>query len=204
LLFNIFYDFLGRDFPEERRKRLSAKWDAAYVFLGSNYRDLWATPITVPVLDLHTFAGGLRPTKTGGSTQTRSLRFKAATGSEFVFRLVDKDGLNLPAGYDHTIVERFARGQVSALHPAGAEVADVLLTQAGVLHPTPILAVMPDDPLLGKFRKDFAGQLGMIEPYPNVPDESEGFDGAIEIIDSDSLQVLLDRDPRARGRNGRG
>ncbi len=165
-------------------------------FLGDNYRDLWSTPITVPVLDLRTFAGGLTPTKVGGSQQTRSLRFEASNGDEFVFRLVDKDGLNVPEGYNHTIVASLARDQVSALHPAGAMVADVLLTAAGVLHPTPMLAVMPDDPLLGKFRDDFAGRLGMIEPYPNVPDSSAGFAGGIEIIDSDSLATLLDRDPR--------
>jgi hypothetical protein len=165
-------------------------------FLGDTYRDLWSTPITVPVLDLRTFAGGLTPTEIGGSKQTKSLRLEASNGSEFVFRLVDKDGLNLPAGYDHTIVESLARDQVSAHHPAGAEVADVLLTAAGVLHPTPVLVVMPDDPLLGKFREEFAGRLGMIEPYPTVPDSSAGFDGAVEIIDSDSLQVLLDTDPR--------
>ena len=125
-------------------------------FLGDNYRDLWSTPITVPVLDLRIFAGGLTPTKLGGSKQTTSLRFKASNGDEFVFRPVDKDGLNLPVGYDHTIVESLARDQLSALQPAGAMVSDVLLTAAGVLHPTPILVVMPDDPLLGKFRRDFA------------------------------------------------
>lgn len=165
-------------------------------FLGGNYRELWSTPITVPVLDLRTFAGGLAPTKIGGSKQTKSLRFEASNGGEFVFRLVDKDGLNLPPGYEHTIVESVARDQVSSHHPAGAEVADVLLTAAGVLHPTPVLVVMPDDPLLGEFRTEFAGRLGMIEPYPTVPDSSVGFAGALEIIDSDSLQVLLDADPR--------
>jgi hypothetical protein len=50
--------------------------------LGGTYRDLWATPIKVPVLDLHRFAGGLRPLKVGGGHQTKSLRFAAADGSE--------------------------------------------------------------------------------------------------------------------------
>jgi hypothetical protein len=165
-------------------------------FLGDTYRDLWCTPITVPVLDLRTYAGGLTPTEVGGNKQTKSLRLEASNGSEFVFRLVDKDGLNLPEGYDDTIVESLARDQVSAQHPASAEVADVLLTAADVLHPTPKLAVMPDDPLLGEFREEFAGRLGMIEPYPTVPDSSTGFLGAVEIIESDTLQVLLDTDPR--------
>lgn len=165
-------------------------------FLGSTHRDLWKTPITVPVLDLRTHEGGLTPVEIGGSKQTKSLEFKTADGRKFVFRLVDKDGLNLPVGYENTIVESLVRDQVSALHPAGAEVADVLLDAAGVLHPKPVLAVMPDDSLLGEFRKDFAGKLGMIEPYPSVPDSAGGFAGAIEIINSDSLQVLLDSNPR--------
>ncbi|MFL5493088.1 MAG: hypothetical protein ACJ8DC_01770, partial [Gemmatimonadales bacterium] len=45
------------------------------LFFGKHYRDLWATPIRVEVLDLSRFAGGLRPTKRGGGKQTRSLRF---------------------------------------------------------------------------------------------------------------------------------
>ena len=30
-------------------------------FLGDTYRDLWVTPITVPVLDISTYAGGFPP-----------------------------------------------------------------------------------------------------------------------------------------------
>src|SRR5258705_13965441 len=58
--------------------------------LGDNYRDLWTTPIKVPVLELQNFHGGLKPTKKGGGVQTRSLRFEAADGSEWAFRSVRK------------------------------------------------------------------------------------------------------------------
>jgi len=179
-------------------------------FLGDNYRDLWSTPITVPVLDLRTTANGLTPTAIAGSKQTKTLRLDAANGLEFVFRPVDKDGLNVPKGYKHTVVESVLRDQVSAHHPAGALVADVLLTATGVLHASPILVVMPDDSRLGKFRKEYAGRLGMFEVYPTVPerraqsviagkmihDWTAGFAGALAIIDSDSLPTLLDADPR--------
>src|SRR5579872_6988365 len=33
---------------------------------GENYRVFWVTPIRVPVLNLHTFAGGVEPKKKGG------------------------------------------------------------------------------------------------------------------------------------------
>src|SRR6185503_19682064 len=59
-------------------------------FFGNNYRDLWTTPIRVPVFDWHAFGGGLHPTKEGGGNQTKSLRFETAEGDEYVFRLSDK------------------------------------------------------------------------------------------------------------------
>jgi len=82
--------------------------------LGDTYRDLWVAPIEVPVLDLSTFAGGLTPTKTGGGQQTRSLRLEDSFGNEFVFRLVDKGGLTIPPGWEHTILEDITRDQVSS------------------------------------------------------------------------------------------
>jgi hypothetical protein len=160
--------------------------------LGDTWRDLWATPITVPVLDLKRFAGGLKPTKTGGGNQTRSLRFLAPDGSDYVFRLVDKDGVSVPDGWKGTVLHAIARDQVSAHHPAGAVVVAELLQAAGILHVTPILAVMPDDPLLGEFREEFAGELGMIEPYPTKPDDAPGFAGASRIIESEELRELMD------------
>jgi hypothetical protein len=166
--------------------------------LGDTYRDLWTTPIRVPVLDLRRFAGGLTPTKTGGGKQTRSLRLVAPDGSEYVFRLVDKDNISVPDELKGTVIDAMSRDQVSAHHPAGAVVAARLLRAAGVLHPTPILVIMPDDSLLGEFREDFAGELGMIEAFPAKPDDAPGFAGAADVINSEDLQKLLDTDPTHR------
>src|SRR4051812_30003457 len=41
------------------------------LLFGKHYRDLWTTPLHVPVLDLRSFAGGLTPTKRGGGLQTK-------------------------------------------------------------------------------------------------------------------------------------
>ncbi len=168
------------------------------LFLGDTYRDLWATPIKVPVLNLQTFAGGLKPTKTGGGNQTRSLRFLGADGLDYAFRLVEKDNATVPKGFNGTIVSGIARDQVSAHHPGAAVTAAPILAAAGVLHVTPILAVMPDDAGLGEFRAEFAGQLGMIEVYPSTLHDAPGFAGALEVIDSDTLRALLDRSPGTR------
>ncbi|PYP43170.1 MAG: hypothetical protein DMD43_00165 [Gemmatimonadetes bacterium] len=84
-------------------------------------------------------------------------------------------------------------------HPAGALVVARLLEAAGVLHPTPVLFVMPDDPALGEFRGEFAGLLGMIEERPKeMGDEESSFAGASDIVSSDELYARLDDEPGTR------
>jgi hypothetical protein len=159
-------------------------------FLGDEYRDFWTTPIKVPVLDLRTFHGGLRPVKEGGGMQAKSLRFVAPDSSEYVFRQVRKTKTFLGPEYDGTIISWMVRDQGAASHPAAAIAGAPMLRAADVLHPSPRLFFMPDDPLLGEYRKDFAGVLGMVEEYPSVPKKGRAFADADKVIDS---QELLDR-----------
>lgn len=165
--------------------------------MGDNYRDEYATPITIPFLDLRTFAGGVRPAETGGGLQTRNLRFKGGDGRQYVFRPVRK-GVDLPDLYRHTIVWDLIADMRSSLHPAAPLPANPILAAAGVLHPIPVLYVMPDDPLLGEFRREFAGALGTMEERPAQSDNAPRFAGAAEIIDSEELLERINRDPRER------
>jgi hypothetical protein len=184
--------------PESVTVAAGARYQAGTLyrwFAGGTYRDLWAMPIRVPVLDWETYLGGLHPTKEGGGMQTKSLRLETSDGSEYVFRLSDKGATGTPEGLQHTPVGRFYQDQVSAEHPAAAEISAPILEASGVLHPTAVLVVMPNDSALGKFRADFAGRLGMIEQYPNVPKGAPGFAGATKIIDSPELLKLLNEDP---------
>ena len=166
-------------------------------FFGDNYRDLWTTPIRVPVFDWHSFAGGLHPTKEGGGNQTKSLRFETAEGDEYVFRLSDKSVKTAPEQMRGTPIATIIQDVVvSAQHPAGAVVTARLVKATGVLHPTPTLVVMPDDSALGKFRHDFAGKLGMVEEYPHVPEKGPGFAGATKILDGEELIKLFNTDAK--------
>jgi hypothetical protein len=166
--------------------------------LGANYRDLWSTPITVPFLNLTTFAGGVRPTKTGGGAQTKTLHLVTPNDREFVFRPVHKALMMDLEGFERTIVEKAMVDGLSASHPAAPLIAPAFLEAAGIPHASPKLFVMPDDERLGEFRKDFAGMLGMIEEYPHVPDDHPGFAGALKIIDSEELLKRLNEDPTER------
>jgi hypothetical protein len=104
----------------------------------------------------------------------------------------------LPAQYKGTIIWYIIRDEGSASHPLGAIAADPLQSAVGILHPHPRVAVMPDDPILGEFRKDFAGMLGEIEERPNVPKNGTGFAGATKIIGSDTLLDRINTDPQTR------
>jgi len=168
------------------------------VLLGNNYRDEWTAPIKVPVLNLRTFHGGLEPTKKGGGAQTISLRFDAADGSEYVFRSVKKRFSVLPEEYKGTIIWYIVSDEGSASHPLGALAADPLQNAVGILHPHPAVVVMPDDPILGEFRQEFAGMLGEIEERPKVPKKGTGFAGASKIIGSDTLLDRINTDPQTR------
>src|SRR3989475_856999 len=61
------------------------------LFLGAHYRDLWAMPVEVEVLDLSRFAGGLTPTGCGGRPQTKVLRLPGKGGRPDGFCSVGKD-----------------------------------------------------------------------------------------------------------------
>lgn len=160
---------------------------------GDNYRDIWATPIKAPVLDLGDFAGGLKPTETGGGKQTLSLKFEAADGREYVFRPVYKALLDLPDSFRRTLIWNLVMDARSASHPAGPVSASAILRAAGVLHVPARLVVMPDDPRLGEFRAEFAGVLGTIEEDPRASDDrpSASFAGATNIENAEDMLERL-------------
>src|SRR6058998_427968 len=167
--------------------------------LGAHYRELWATPIQVEVLDLSRFGGGLTPVKRGGGRQTKSLRLHAADGRVYVFRSVDKDvAAAMPPELRATFVQQILQDQISASHPAGALVVGPLLSAAGVSHAEPALFVMPDDARLDSF-PEFKRMLGQVEERPTVdPEEDVGFEGAEKIVGTAKLWDRLTRDSRDR------
>lgn len=168
--------------------------------LGSDYRNLWSTPVEAPELNLRSFAGGLTPVKRVGGQQTFGLAMKGADGRDYTFRGLDKDPTEiLPAEYHGTFVDRLLQDQIASSFPAGSVAVPPLLEVAGVLHAEPILVVMPDDPLLGEFRKTFSGLPGTIEEYPRpAGNGNPGFAGATEIVTGEEMWKLLDESPSVR------
>ncbi len=165
------------------------------LIFGDHWRSLWTSPMDVDVLDLRSFAGGLKPLKTGGGFQTVSLRFTGKDGREYRFRTVDKDpARGMPEKLRNTLVSDIVQDQVSTANPAGGSIVAPFLRTAGVLHPESRFVVMPyDREGLGEFYDEFAGLLGTIEEHP---DENSGgstaFAGADKVVSTYSLFERLD------------
>ena len=159
------------------------------LLLGKEYRSLWTTPISVALLDLETFGGGLRPISKGGGQQTKSLLLAAEDGREFFFRSVDKDpSATLPLELRGTVAGSVVRDQTSSAFPTAPLVVDRLLQAAGIPHGVPRLYVLPRDPRLGEFQAEFAGLMGFLEERIGGPSgPAARWGGASEIIGSDSL-----------------
>jgi hypothetical protein len=167
---------------------------------GNDYRDLWTTPVTVEVLDLQKEAGGLSPVRRVGGIQTKGLALRGADGASYTFRGLEKDASELlEEELKGTIVEKLLKDQMSAQHPGSELVARGLLEAAGVPVPAWRLVVLPDDPALGEFRKDFAGSVGVFAVYPVPKSEGHpGYLGATEIIDHLTLYKRLASSPEEK------
>ena len=137
--------------------------------------ELWTTPIRVPVLDLETYAGGLKPLKEGGGNQTKNLRL-GAHGGDRVRVPAGRQGQSR-AGRSGWPGPRSTRSSGSGEWPVpgGRQVIAPIVAAVGVPHATPTFVVAPNDSSFGKYRKDFVHRLATIEEFPNKPDDAPGF-----------------------------
>lgn len=199
--------FAQNSVPEKVRVIPGEEYRAGWLhrfFFGSNWRDLWATQIAVDILDLDSFAGGLKPVKRGGGFQTKSLRFRGADGTEYKFRSINKDPRKvLPQEFQETFVGDIVQDFISTSNPLSAIVAAPLLSAVGILHAPPIIVQLPDDERLGEFRSDFGGVFGTLEENPeSTTDDETGFAGADNIAGTYKLfnKLLEDHDEQVDAR----
>lgn len=167
---------------------------------GGSYRELWLTPIRVPVLNLRTFDGGLVADELGGGNATLSLRLDSEDGSRYVFRTVDKEPKVLPPVAQGGFPRDVARDRTASTHPAANLAHAPFYAAVGVIHDDDAqLFVLPDDERLGEWREQMAGRLGVLTSFPGKkPQQMAEYGGAIEIAESDSVLQLLNRDPAER------
>jgi hypothetical protein len=152
-------------------------------WFGDGYRKAWTTPAELPVLDLSTEAGGLTPLRQIGGFETEGLAMKGANGRSFTFRKLEKHPERvLPKEWQDSELEAIAIDQTAAAHPAATAIVGTLAQSVGILFYGSRLAVMPDVPALGEFRKTFGGTVGTFDEYP-----TPGYKGITEVVSSPDL-----------------
>lgn len=165
---------------------------------GAGYRDLWTTPIEVPVVDLSKLGGGVEPNRLGGGMTTKTLHLDGRDGRRYVFRSVDKSPVEFE-DFEGSLLDDIIQDQVSSFHPTGAPVVARLLEAVGILHTDPVFMVVPDDARLAEFHDEFAGMLVLVEERPDDgPDGSPGFAGSTRIASTDDLFDALEESPDQR------
>ncbi len=166
------------------------------LFLGSHYRDLWAAPVEVPVIDLERTAGGLTPVRRGGGLQTLALHLQGGDGDAYVLRSINKDpGRSVPPYLLDTFAHDIVQDQVSAMHPYGAFTLPRMAEAAGILHTRPTLVYVPDDERLGIYRALFGGTLALFESRPDEDQRDEArFGNAENVVGTTKLLQEITED----------
>lgn len=156
---------------------------------GNDYRKEWTTPVTVPVLNLDSAFGGLKPLKMGGGRQTRSLHLLGGNGKRYMLRMVNKTYLGaLPLIVQGTFIEKLANDQVATNHPYAALAVPKLSEAAGIYHTQPRYVFVPFHKQLGEYNSTFANSLCLLEERPDeTQTDKENFGQPQDIVSTEKM-----------------
>ncbi|MEP7107340.1 MAG: BamA/TamA family outer membrane protein [Ferruginibacter sp.] len=142
---------------------------------GEGYRKLWAVPVKLRIFYIAKEKGGMTILKMGGGFQTKSLRLKDALGNEWTLRTIQKYPEKiLPANLRVGLAKDILQDQVVAAHPFSSLTVPPLAAALDIPHAHPEIVYVPDDPLLGDFRKEFGNAVFLLEE--REPLDGEGTD----------------------------
>ncbi|PKA84247.1 hypothetical protein ATE92_2427 [Ulvibacter sp. MAR_2010_11] len=158
---------------------------------GEHYRNVWATPVKVPVVFLEDLEGGLEVVEKGGGKQTKSLKLKRKDGTMYTLRSIAKNPDPLIPGYARSLgLENVIIDGVSAQHPYGAIVVAHLAETLGILHTNPKMVFVPKQELLEEFNKEYGNKLYWLEYETEGKTNWSDYDNVVEILETDDLQEL--------------
>lgn len=166
------------------------------VIAGNHNRGIWSVPVEVPVFDVGTVKGGLKPTEVGGTGQSTTLRLEAENGQEYVLRSIDKQaGRIWEDELKDTFAHDIAQDQFSIIHPYGAFIIPELADAVNVFHTNPEFYYVPNDPRLGEFADLMAGQLVLFEERPNDDmGQVNSMGNSEEVLGSRQMLLEVDAD----------
>ncbi|MBK5271990.1 MAG: metallophosphoesterase, partial [Bacteroidia bacterium] len=130
------------------------------IFIGSNYRKEWSTPVTMHLFDIKGNHREFEIVKTGGGDQTTSLHLDDKNERDWVLRSVDKNIEKvLPPVLRKTFIKKIVQDIISASYPYAGLTVSYLSNAAKVVTGSQQLYFVPDDPALGQYRSVMANRV---------------------------------------------
>ncbi len=167
-------------------------------WMGKNYREVWSTPVKIPVFDRETEHGGLEIVKRGGGQQTHSIQVEDADGHAYALRSLEKyvEGA-LPRNVHHTFAVDVVQDNISASNPYAAMPVAGLAGAAGILHTNPKVLFVPHDYRLGEYMEDLAGHAFLFEEKPSGDwSDTESFGFSKDIVGTDDVLDKMTGSPK--------
>ncbi|WP_298477498.1 metallophosphoesterase [uncultured Maribacter sp.] len=173
---------------------------------GERYRNIYATEVSAPTVNLDTLFGGLRVIRKGGGHQSKSLRLVNEQGQEYVMRALRKSAevyLQAMAFKEQYVVGQFADTYTESLlldfytgsHPYAPFTVGVLSDAVGIYHTNPVLYYIPKQEAIKDFTDEFGDQLYMIEERTDDGHgDKESFGYANKMESTDDLLKKLRKD----------
>lgn len=147
-------------------------------FWGDHYREVYGTPIKVPVVTLDTLMGGFRVDRKGGGHQTRSLRLVTKEGRNYALRAVKKSAVQFLQSvvfkdnfvqdeFRETFTEDVILDFYTSSHPYASIAVGKLSDAIDVYHTNPRVVWMPKHPALGNYNRTYGDELYILEERPD-------------------------------------
>lgn len=158
---------------------------------GNQYRDVWSTPVRVPIVFLDTLFEGMTIIKEGGGKQTHSLRLRAKNGIEFTLRSINKDPKPLIPEFAKTLgLENIVVDGISAQHPYAALVVAELSNHVDIINTHPKLVFIPKQNTLKQYNETYGNRLYFLEYETEGEVNWTNLDNVNKLVDTEALQEM--------------
>lgn len=178
------------------------------LLFGTHYRGYYSMPIEAKTATLDTLFGGLKPKRSGGGHQSKSLQVIDKNGKEFVMRALKKSASRflqsvafkdqfIEDQFENTYAENFLYDFYTTSHPYTPFAVGNLAEKIGVYHSNPLLYYIPKHKDLKGFNANFGDELYMVEERPTDSQKDlESFGKPDAIIGTDELLENLRKDEK--------
>ena len=141
---------------------------------GERYREVYATKVAAPTVDLDTLFGGLEVVRKGGGHQSKSLRLVNKEGKEYVMRALRKSAeiylqsmafkeQYVVGEFEDTFTESLLEDFYTGSHPYAPFTIGELSDAVGIYHTNPKLYYIPKQRAIKDFDDEFGDELYMVE-----------------------------------------